>query len=158
MVGGVNHNLERPISTKTQSRPGNKYHHGCIPDGLGSTLQRCEDTGLVNRRGEEATHQCTRNESSDVCCPIICQGPAEDTCPSQSGQHNNGSICEQDGRYKISDHVKYQQTTLGFLPSKGDHNYCRTPAGLLKSNSGRSVETVQRHEQLDVGNPDISKP
>ena len=156
MVGGVNHNLERPVSTETQSRPGNKYHHGCIPDGLGSTLQRCEDTGLVDRRGEEATHQCTRNESSDVRCPIICQGPAEDTCPSQSGQHNNGSICEQDGRYKISDHVKYQQTTLGFLPSKGDHNYCRTPAGLLKSNSGRSIETVQRHKQLDVGNPDIS--
>ena len=97
-----------------------------IPDGLGSTLQQCEDTGFVDRRGEKATHQCTLNQSRAVSCPIICQGPAEDTYPSKSGQHHNY------------------------------HNYCRKPTCLLKSNSGCSVETVPSHQQLDVGNPNIS--
>ena len=95
-------------------------------------------------------------EHSDVSCPIICQELAEDICSSQSRQYNNGSICEQDGWRRNPGHVKYQQTTLELLPSKGDHNYCQTPTWLLKSNSGCSVETVQRHKQLDVGNPNIS--
>ena len=81
--------------------PGYGYRDRCLIDGLGCSLQRCEDRRPVVNPGTTSPHKCTRAKSRYVRSPGVCEEQTECPCPSEDGQHFSPGIRQPDGRNSI---------------------------------------------------------
>lgn len=149
LVDGENCTVERSQFHQTVSRPCAENRERCIGHGLGSPMSGGDGPGQMVGHGKNHAHQCIGNEGCTICSNGLHKRQDQSPCSSATGQYNSSSLHQQNGGHQIRKSGRDYQGNLGVLLATGDHNYCRTPSWETEPDSGSTVQSVHRLQQLD---------
>ena len=150
LVAGDGAPVEWQSDPETKSGSSPHDNDGQLHEGLGRRIRRINHTGSVDRRGEDITHQCPRDESSILRSEGFHKGGLWCSNPCESGQHYDHVLHQQDGGHEVSADVSGGEGPVGLLSEQGDyssgepHQYTRQLVG------GQGKSSVPRPQQLAV--------
>ena len=148
MVDTLSRSIEWQSHHHTSTRPD--HNNRFLDEGLGCSMQQCDNTRSVEHPGTEITHKCIGIESSNVCTESICQNRQNKPCAFTSGQHHNSCTDQQDGRNVFPKAFSDNSRIMAVLHIKADHSYCRTSSGSPKRDCGQGVESFSRSECMET--------
>ena len=150
-----------PLEWETNSVPdsGSYNRDGCITEGMGISLSHtdAEKRGSMECSGKAEPHKCTRIESCRNSTTISLERGNKNPCSFENGQHDSGSICQQNGGHKITHSNPSCQEHVGILSVKGDHSHSGAPPRPPKSDGrhGKPEDYGDKHKQLETEHPSI---
>ena len=133
----------------------NDHSVGCIKIRLGGSLSGSISRGPVVREGASKTYQYTGAESSSHGCIDFLRETKTVSDPFTNGQYISTDLYSEDGGYSELGNVSDKQGTLDIFIGKGDHDYCRIPAGEAQWLSGLGVSQGGQ-ERLEITPGSIS--
>ena len=110
--------------------------NGCLPNRLGSSLQRCSDRGNMECRRENSSHQCVRANICETSTPVISQIIQLEIDTFSDRQQNSPILSPEDGRDSQSSHEQSIQRNLVNI-IKQEHNYNRRVSSQFSQSDSR---------------------
>ena len=143
LVAGPPERLERSCASASPSRYSNR--NGRIEDGLGGSLPRSTNRGVVVSDGEKASHQLLRAPSRILCCEELHKEPL--LCPFEDahGQHFGRGVCKSSRGDSFPSFVQPGSGSVGTGTQSGFLSQCRALIGASEYSGGLAISALPGH-------------